>query len=115
MSKEKTIPLPQTIRYNYFDDETDFIEFTHLEETIYFDGNLAVVLKPTSPDPSEEAVISVNIVRFPNNPKLFVLDVNSTLVRTVAKQLVEQNMIKPVDRPPVRSGFVTYPVYELLV
>lgn len=98
------IQLKQNI--NYLDAEYDRIDILE-----YNDGNLAVILKPETNDPSYDVVISVNLASgFTYTHKdAFFADVNNVKA-FIFDALEKQGLIeKSAYSEP--SGFVVYPAY----
>lgn len=86
-------------------------EYDRLELLEYNDGNLAVILKPETNDPSYDVVISVNLASgFTYTHKdAFFADVNN-VKGFIFDALKRQGLIEKSNYSE-QSGFVTYPAY----
>lgn len=91
---------------SYLDTEYDRIDILE-----YNDGNLAVILKPETNDPSYDVIISVNLASgFTYTHKdAFFADVNN--VKGFIFDALEEQGIIEKSTCKEQSGFVVYPAY----
>lgn len=91
---------------SYLDAEYDRIDLLE-----YNDGNLAVILKPATADPSYDVVISVNLASgFTYTHKdAFFADVNN--VKAFIFDALEKQGLIEKSNYTEPSGFVVYPAY----
>lgn len=113
--EDREITLTKPIEYAY-EYSQDKVVFDKLMVSHYpINGNIALVLMPVSNDPSECVTVTSNIRQLNAEAGLFALDVNNTVVNKVFKNLVDQKIIEETELIPLKSGFVTYPIYRLCV
>lgn len=114
---EREIILTKPIEYTYeYSDDDDKVVFDKLIVSGYqHNSNIALVLMPVSNDPSEYVTISTNIRQLNSEAGLFALNVNDITVENIFNQLVDQKIIEETELIPLKSGFVTYPIYRLCV
>lgn len=112
---EKTITLTDPIRVTFYGaDET--IVYTKLVLTEYDQpNNRAMLLISASGNDRETLVVTTNL-GYPMEPNVVIINVNDSSVENqVLPELIKHGLIGSEPCGTIKSGFVTYPAYELLV
>lgn len=112
---EKTITLTDPIKVTFY-GTAETVVYTKLVLTQYDQpSNRAMLLISASGNDSETLVVTTNL-SYPMEPDVVIINVNDGSVETqVLPELIKRGLIKPEPCRTIKSGFVTYPAYELLV
>lgn len=112
---EKTINLTDPIRVTFY-GTAETVGYTKLVLTQYNQPrNQGMLLISASGNDSETLVVTINL-SYPMEPDVVIINVNDSIVeKQVLPALIKRGLIEPEPCRAIKSGFVTYPAYELSV
>lgn len=112
---EKSITLKDPIAVTFY-GENEPIAYTKIMLMKYYDPkNQGMMLISASGDDSEDLIATIN-VNYPIEPDVVIINVNDDLIKKqILPELIKRGMIEKEPCGKIQSGFVTYPVYQLLV
>lgn len=113
MKKTITLTNPITVTFYGIDEP---VVYTKLMLTEYDrPNNRAMLLISASGNDHETLVVTTNL-SYPMEPDVVIINVNDSSVENqVLPELIKRGLIEPEPCRAIKSGFVTYPAYELLV
>lgn len=112
---EKTITLTDPITVTFYGADEPVV-YTKLVLTKYDQPrNQAMLLISASGNDSETLIVTINL-SYLMEPGLVIINVNDSMVeKQVLPELIKRGLIGPEPCGAIKSGFITYPAYELLV
>ena len=112
---EKTITLSDPIKVTFY-GAAESVGYTKLVLTPYDQPrNQGMLLFSVSGNDSETLIVTINL-SYPMEPDLVIINVNDSIVeKQVLPELIKRGLIAPKPYRAIKSGFVTYPAYKLLV
>lgn len=112
---EKSITLTDPILVDIYGNGEP-VAYTKLMLTEYVEPtNHAMILISESGDDGEELVSTINL-SYQIEPDIVIINVNDNLIKKqILPALIKRKILAKQPCGMIRSGFVTYPAYQLLV
>lgn len=112
---EKSITLKDPIAVTFYGDDEPVVYPKIVLEEYCDPSNQGMILTSASGDDGEDLVATINL-NYLIEPDIVIINVNDDLIKKqILPELIKRHIIEKEPCGNMRSGFVTYPAYQLLI